>query len=123
MALLETVGLAGHAATALVAVNLAVNTAHLAAAAGWIGGVVVLLAAAFPATRTLTEAERARALGPMMEAFSATLAPLPRRPQLAAHQLSEVVGDAPVLPERFGAESQPVVGGDVVAGHLLAGRQ
>lgn len=68
MALLETVGLAGHAATALVAVNLAVNTAHLAAAAGWIGGVVVLLAAAFPATRTLTEAERARALGPMMEA-------------------------------------------------------
>jgi copper transport protein len=71
LGLLTTPGLAGHAGTTSpVALNLPMDTIHLAAAAMWIGGLATLLTAAFPAVKGLTQDESARALGPVVIRFS-----------------------------------------------------
>lgn len=72
LALLATPGLAGHAgATSPVAINIPADIAHMAGVAAWLGGLVTLLAVAYPATRSLDESNRARALTPVVRRFSA----------------------------------------------------
>ena len=69
--LLSTPALSGHAATAdPVALNIVVDTAHLAAGAVWIGGLATLLFVAFPATAPMDAGERTRSLGPVVARFS-----------------------------------------------------
>ncbi|MGH2791681.1 MAG: CopD family protein [Actinomycetota bacterium] len=71
VALLVTPGLQGHAGTTEpVAVNLTADVIHLAGAAAWIGGLVVLAFAAWPATKQLDDAERAAVLAPVVGRFS-----------------------------------------------------
>jgi len=71
LAALATPGLAGHAGTSSPAVaGVAADTAHMAAAATWFGGLVLLLVGVFPATRRLAERERVRVLAPMIGRFS-----------------------------------------------------
>jgi copper transport protein len=71
LALLATPGLAGHAATADPApLNLGADILHLSAAAAWIGGLVTMLAGAFPATASLGPVERTRVLAPVIARFS-----------------------------------------------------
>lgn len=68
-ALLLTPGLAGHAgATDPAPVNVFVDGLHLAAGAAWIGGLVILLVAAFPAASASTEP--ATSLAPTVKRFS-----------------------------------------------------
>lgn len=72
LALLATLGLAGHAgATSPVAINIPADIAHMAGVAAWLGGLVTLLAVAYPATRSLDEPSRAKALSPVVRRFSA----------------------------------------------------
>lgn len=72
LALLATPGLAGHAgATSPVAINIPADIAHMAGVAAWLGGLVTLLAVAYPATRSLDESSRAKALSPVVRRFSA----------------------------------------------------
>ena len=69
--LLATPGLAGHAGTTRpVPLNIATDTLHVVAAAVWMGGLVMLLAAAFPATRKLPGGERLRVMAPVVSRFS-----------------------------------------------------
>jgi copper transport protein len=71
VALLVTPGLQGHAGTTEpVAVNLTADVIHLAGAAAWIGSLVVLAFAAWPATKQLGETERAAMLAPVIGRFS-----------------------------------------------------
>jgi copper transport protein len=71
IALLATPGLAGHAGTtAPIALNLGSDILHLVAAAIWIGGLIVLMSAVFPAARALAATERARVLAPIVSRFS-----------------------------------------------------
>ncbi|MGH2827461.1 MAG: copper resistance CopC/CopD family protein, partial [Actinomycetota bacterium] len=71
LALLVTPGLQGHAGTTEpVAVNLTADVVHLAGGAAWIGGLVVLAFAAWPATKQLGETERAAMLAPVVGRFS-----------------------------------------------------
>lgn len=71
VALLVTPGLQGHAGTTEpVAVNLTADVIHLAGASAWIGGLVVLAFAAWPATKQLGETERAAMLAPVVGRFS-----------------------------------------------------
>lgn len=66
-----TPGLQGHAGTAPpVAVSLTADGLHLLALAAWIGGLVLLVGAAWPATRSLTNGDRVAALAPVVARFS-----------------------------------------------------
>jgi copper transport protein len=71
LALLATPGVAGHAGTTEpVALNMTADALHMLAAAGWMGGLLLLIGGAFPATRGLTEVARARTLAPVVARFS-----------------------------------------------------
>ncbi len=71
IALLATPGLAGHAGvTSPVAINLTADALHLVAAACWVGGLVMMVAAAFPATAVVPSEERVRLLSPVVSRFS-----------------------------------------------------
>ena len=71
LALLATPGLSGHAGTTdPVGLNLAADMLHMVAAAAWMGGLLLLLGVAFPATRELPNGSRARVLAPMVARFS-----------------------------------------------------
>jgi copper transport protein len=71
LGLLATSGLSGHAGTATpVVLNLFSSTLHLAAAACWIGGLVMLVFALYPATAALAHGERVRILGLAVSRFS-----------------------------------------------------
>jgi copper transport protein len=71
LALLATPGLSGHAGTTdPVGLNLAADMLHMVAAAAWMGGLLLLLGVAIPATRKLPNGSRARVLAPMVARFS-----------------------------------------------------
>jgi copper transport protein len=71
VALLATPGLAGHAATTSPALlNVAIDVSHLIGTSAWIGGLVVLLIAALPATRALSVEDRTGILAPIIGRFS-----------------------------------------------------
>jgi copper transport protein len=71
LALLATPGLSGHAGTTdPVGLNVAADMLHMVAAAAWMGGLLLLLGVAFPATRNLPDGARARILAPMVARFS-----------------------------------------------------
>jgi copper transport protein len=68
---LATPGLAGHAGTTPpLAANIASDTMHVVGAAVWLGGLLLLVAGAFPATRGLAEDRRAAVLAPVVSRFS-----------------------------------------------------
>ncbi|HEX2049740.1 MAG TPA: CopD family protein [Actinomycetota bacterium] len=70
-ATLATPGLGGHAGTTPpVALNVVADTLHVCAAAVWVGGLVALVAAAWPATARVAAPERARRLAPVVSRFS-----------------------------------------------------
>jgi copper transport protein len=69
--LMLTMSMVSHAAAATpVGLHLAADALHFAAAGAWIGGLVVLAAVAFPATRNLGAEERVRILAPPVVRFS-----------------------------------------------------
>lgn len=69
--LLLTMSIISHAAGASpLGLHLAADAVHLAAAGAWIGGVLVLAVAVFPAAKGLDAAERVRVLGPPIVRFS-----------------------------------------------------
>jgi copper transport protein len=71
VALLATPGLSGHAGTTEpVGLNMAADALHMVAAAAWMGGLLLLLGGAFPATRDLPQGVRARILAPTVARFS-----------------------------------------------------
>jgi copper transport protein len=71
VALLATISLAGHAGTSSpVALGMVADVAHLGAGATWVGGLVGLLALAFPATRGRSDGERVSLLAPVVARFS-----------------------------------------------------
>jgi copper transport protein len=71
LALLATPGLSGHAGTTEpVSLNMTADVLHMVAAAAWMGGLLMLVGAAFPATRDLPEDARARVLAPVVARFS-----------------------------------------------------
>jgi putative copper export protein len=71
LALLFSAALSGHArGSSLPLPNLLVALVHVAAAAAWVGGLVTLLAVAFPAVREQGEFERAGILAPTVARFS-----------------------------------------------------
>jgi copper transport protein len=71
LGLLVTPGLSGHAGSATpVVLNLFSSTLHLAAAACWIGGLVMLVIAVYPATAAVAYGDRVRILGPALSRFS-----------------------------------------------------
>jgi copper transport protein len=71
VALLATPGMSGHAGTTdPVALNVALDVLHMVAAAAWMGGLLLLVGGAFPATRNLPEDARARVLAPTVARFS-----------------------------------------------------
>jgi copper transport protein len=71
LGLLATSRLSGHAGTATpVVLNLFSSTLHLAAAACWIGGLVMLVFALYPATAAVAHGERVRILGLAVSRFS-----------------------------------------------------
>jgi copper transport protein len=70
--LLATPGLAGHAgATSPAAINIPADIAHMVGVAAWLGGLVTLLVAAYPSTRSLDDSDRAEILSPVVRRFSA----------------------------------------------------
>jgi len=70
VALLVTPGLAGHAGTTEpAALNVATDAAHLLGVSAWIGGLVVLLTAAFPAVRAAGDHATAT-MAPVVARFS-----------------------------------------------------
>lgn len=70
-ALLATPGLAGHAGTTEpIAVNVLADAVHVVGAAAWVGGLVLLVAAVYPATSGLPGRERAEVLAPVVSRFS-----------------------------------------------------
>jgi copper transport protein len=70
--LLASPGLAGHAgATPPVVLNIPADIAHMAGVAAWLGGLVTLLAVAYPSTRKLEDDARSSILSPVVRRFSA----------------------------------------------------
>jgi copper transport protein len=68
---LASPGLSGHAGTTSpIAVNVLADVIHLWAAAAWIGGLTVLLVAAFPAVRAGDDRDGAAAIAPVVARFS-----------------------------------------------------
>ncbi|HEX2031044.1 MAG TPA: CopD family protein [Actinomycetota bacterium] len=73
VALLASPGVAGHAGTTEpLAANVAADTVHMLGAAVWVGGLVILVAAAFPAVRILSDRDRLTTLAPVVARFSDT---------------------------------------------------
>jgi methionine-rich copper-binding protein CopC/uncharacterized membrane protein len=74
LALAVTPALSGHAASAprLTAVAIVADALHVVGAGGWIGGLLVLIAAGVPAARALPEGERGRGVAALVNAFSPT---------------------------------------------------
>lgn len=71
LALLATPGLSGHAGTTEpVSLNMTADVLHMVAAAAWMGGLLMIVGAAFPATQDLPEDARARVLAPVVARFS-----------------------------------------------------
>jgi copper transport protein len=71
IALLASPGLAGHAGvTAPVGLNLVADAAHLVGAACWLGGLVMIVTAALPATVAIAPEERVRILAPVISRYS-----------------------------------------------------
>jgi copper transport protein len=71
VALLATVGLAGHAGTTSpVALGMAADLLHLSGLACWLGGLVGLVAVALPAARGAGDRERVTVLAPVVSRFS-----------------------------------------------------
>ena len=69
--LLATPGLAGHAGTTPpLAANIPADTLHMVGAAVWAGGLLLLVVAAFPATRDLGDEARVGTLAPVVSRFS-----------------------------------------------------
>jgi copper transport protein len=67
---IATPGLAGHAGTTSpVAINVVADVIHVVAVSAWIGGLVFLAFAAFPAT-LVVERQRVAVLGPVIHRFS-----------------------------------------------------
>jgi copper transport protein len=72
LVLLATPGLAGHAgATPPVGINIPADIAHMVGVAVWVGGLVTLLLAAYPSTRSLDDDGRGLILSPVVRRFSA----------------------------------------------------
>lgn len=74
LAFAVTPALSGHAASAprLAAAAIAADALHVIGAGGWIGGLLVLIAAGVPAARALPEGERGRGVAALVNAFSPT---------------------------------------------------
>jgi copper transport protein len=71
LSLLLSAALTGHArGSALPLPNLMVALIHVTAAAAWVGGLVVLVAIAFPSVRGVVENDRAALLAPVVARFS-----------------------------------------------------
>jgi copper transport protein len=71
LVLLMSAALTGHArGSALPVPNLMVALIHVTAAAAWVGGLVVLVAVAFPSARGMAETDRAALLAPVVARFS-----------------------------------------------------
>lgn len=71
LVLLVSAALSGHARTSSLPVpNLLVALVHVGAAAAWVGGLVVLVAVAFPAVREQAPGDRAMVLAPVVARFS-----------------------------------------------------
>lgn len=71
LALLLSAALSGHArGSSLPLPNVLVAVIHVAAAAAWVGGLVALVAVAFPAVREQEESERAAILAPVVARLS-----------------------------------------------------
>lgn len=71
LGLLATPGLSGHAGKASpIVVNVVSSSLHMASAACWIGGLVMLIIAVYPATATAPRSDRVRILGPAVSRFS-----------------------------------------------------
>jgi copper transport protein len=71
VALLSTISLAGHAGTSSpIALGVGADVAHLAAGAAWVGGLIGLVAVAFPATKQRSDGERVSLLAPVVSRFS-----------------------------------------------------
>ena len=71
VALLATISLTGHAGTSSpIVLGMGADVAHLAAGATWVGGLIGLLALAFPATRRRSDGERVSLLAPVVTRFS-----------------------------------------------------
>jgi copper transport protein len=69
--LLATPGLAGHAGTTPpLAANVPADVLHMVGAAVWLGGLTLLVAGAFPATRGLAGRDRLVVLAPVVSRFS-----------------------------------------------------
>jgi putative copper export protein len=71
LGLLATPGLSGHAGTATpIVLNLISSTLHLTAAACWIGGLVMLVFALYPAIAAVAYGDSVRLLGSAVSRFS-----------------------------------------------------
>jgi putative copper export protein len=71
LGLLLSAALTGHARTSSLPLpNFLVALVHVTAAATWVGGLVALVALAFPAVRGLPESDRAPLLAPVISRFS-----------------------------------------------------
>lgn len=71
LALLMAAALAGHArGSSPLIPNMAVALVHVAGIAAWAGGLVVLVAVAFPAAQVVDDGERVRVLAPVVARFS-----------------------------------------------------
>lgn len=69
--LAATPGVAGHAGTTPpVLANVPADTLHVVAAGAWVGGLLLLLVAAFPAVRGLAQGERVAILAPVVSRYS-----------------------------------------------------
>jgi putative copper export protein len=71
VALVLATALAGHARLGTpVAATVSVAVGHVAAASVWVGGLVLLLAGAYPATSPMRSTDRVRILAPVVGRFS-----------------------------------------------------
>jgi copper transport protein len=71
VALLATPGISGHAGTTEpVGLNVTADLFHMVAAAMWMGGLLLIVVGAFPATQELPEDARAGVLAPVVARFS-----------------------------------------------------
>jgi putative copper export protein len=66
-----TVPLSGHPEIgSLAGIDVIAGTIHIAAAGAWLGGLVILVGVARPATQSLSKAARVRTLAPVVSRFS-----------------------------------------------------